>query len=60
MIYEVGIKVLADSAGRASGSVVNKFKGCKDLRYSTYSQLYDARVSPILNDASEILKGFKD
>lgn len=59
MTYEAGTKVLADSAGRALGSVVNKLKICRDLGYSTYSQLYDACVSPILNYASGIW-GFKD
>lgn len=56
---EVGIKLLADSAGRALGSVVSKFKIYKTLGYSTYSQLYDACVSPILNYASGVW-GFKD
>lgn len=32
--YEVGIKVLADSAGRALGSVVNKIKYAKVLDIS--------------------------
>ena len=44
---ENGIKLLADLAGRALGSVVNKLKICKDIGYSTYSQLYDVCVSPI-------------
>ena len=38
------IQLLADSAGRALGSVVNKLKICKDLGYSTYSKLYDAML----------------
>ncbi len=48
MTCEVGIKILADSAGRALESVVSKFKICKDLGYFTYSQLYDAYVCPML------------
>ena len=59
MNYENGIKLLADSAGRALGSVVNKLKICKDLGYSTYSQLYDACVSPIVNYAAGVW-GFKE
>lgn len=35
MTYEVGIKTLADSAGRPSGSVVNNSKICKDVGYVT-------------------------
>ena len=57
MNYENGIKLLADSAGRALGSVVNKLKIGKDLGYSTYSQLYDACVSPIVNYAAGV-QGF--
>ena len=59
MNHENGIKLLADSAGRALGSVVNKLKICKDLGYSTYSQLYDACVSPIVNYAAGAW-GFKE
>ena len=51
--------LLANSSGRALGSVVSKFKICKTLGYSTYSQLYDACVSPILNYASGVW-GFKE
>ena len=54
MTYETGMKVLPDSAERALGSVVNKFKVCKDFGYSTYSRLDDACVSTILNYVSGI------
>ncbi len=56
---EAGIKLLADSAGRALGSVVSKIKICKTLGYSTFSLLYDACVSPILNYASGVW-GYKE
>ena len=62
MTLEVGTKMLVDSAGRALGADVSKFKICKNLRYFTYSRLYDARVSlppSILNYASGIW-GFKE
>lgn len=49
-----GVKILAASASRALGSVINKLKVCKDLGYSTYTQLYDACVSPVLNYAAGV------
>lgn len=52
MNYEAGIKLSAGSAGRPLGSVINKLKVCKDLGYSTYSQLYDVCVLPIFNYAA--------
>ena len=39
MPFEEYIRSLADSAGRALGSVFNKLKICKDLGYCAYSQL---------------------
>lgn len=59
MTYRIGIKIVVDSAGQAVGSVVNKLKICKDLDYLTYTQLYDACVSPKLNSAAGVW-GFKD
>ncbi len=54
MIFDVGTGALADSAGRALGSVINKLKVYKELGYSTYIQLYQACVSPILNYAAGV------
>ncbi len=54
MSFDVGTGALADSAGRALGSVINKLKVCKELGYSTYTQLYQACVSPILNYAAGV------
>ena len=54
MTYEAGMKRLSGSAGRALGSVVNKLKICKDLGYATYTHLFEACVSPVLNYAAGI------
>ena len=54
MTFETGFRCLADSAGRALGSVINQMKVCNDLGYFTYTQLYNACVSPILNNAAEV------
>ena len=59
MSYDFGIGILADSAGRAVGSIVSKMKFCKDIGYSTFSQLYEACVCPILVYAAGVW-AFKD
>lgn len=59
MAYDKGVEILADSAGRAVGSIISKMKFCKDIGYSTYSQLYQACVWPILSYAAGVW-GCKD
>ena len=54
MNFKEGIQVLADSAGRALGSVLNKVKACKDLGYHTYTQLYQSCVCPVSDYASGV------
>lgn len=48
MKFCTGKRVLSDSAGRALGAVINKMKVCPDLSFTTYSQLFDSMVAPIL------------
>ena len=45
--FDVCIKTLADSAGRALGSVINKFK-----RYNSFTKLFNTGVIPILEYGS--------
>ena len=45
--YSVITKALSESAGRALGALINKFKKTKNLGYGTYTTLFDACVSPI-------------
>jgi len=45
--------VLAESAGRALGSIITKFKKY-NVGYSTYTKMFDTNVLPILNYSSEI------
>ena len=45
---------LADSAGRALGSVISKFKSFKNIRFSTFTKLFDTTVWPILDYCSGI------
>ncbi len=57
--FEEAVKVLSDSAGRALGGIIAKFKHVRDIGYKTYTKLYDCGVSPILHYAGEVW-GFKD
>ena len=51
-------KVLADSANRALGAVINKYKTLNGLGYYTYTQMFNSGVCPILDYGSEVW-GFK-
>ena len=59
MCFTEGIKVLAESAGRALGSVMNKIKLCPELSFSTFTKLYDSMVGSILFYAAGVWS-FKD
>ena len=47
-------KILAESASRALGGIISKFKMLKDCGYKTYTKLFDSGVLPILNYGAEI------
>ena len=51
--------VLAESSGRALGSVLSKLKRNNCMAYSTYSKLFETCVVPIADYASEIW-GYKN
>ena len=57
MSYEAGMQSLADSAGRALGSVINKMKVVREMGHKTYTQLYNACISPILSYAAGVWGG---
>ena len=52
--YNECSRVLAESAGRALGGIISKFRSLKDCGYKTYTKLFDTGVIPILNYGSEI------
>ena len=54
LTYNECATTLADSAGRALGSVISKFYSFKNIGYSTFSKLYDTTVWPILDYCSSI------
>ena len=45
--------ILAESAGRALGGIISKFKQ-HSIGYKTYTKMFDTSVVPILNYGSEI------
>ena len=45
---------LADSAGRALGSVISKFSSFKNIRFSIFTKLFDSTVWPILDYCSSV------
>lgn len=54
LILKEAVSVLAQSAGRALGSVINKVKHCGALGFHTYTQLYNSRVCPVSDYASGV------
>ncbi len=54
--------ILATAAGRAVGSMINKFRTLSDMGHSTYSRLYDSLVAPVMDYGSAIwgYKGYSD
>ncbi len=53
------IIMLADTADRAQGSVINKYKTINSFGYYTYTKSFHSAVGPILDYASEVW-GYKN
>lgn len=47
--YGITAKVVAQSAGRALGLLIAKFKSCGGLPYDVYTKLYNAYVVPVIS-----------
>ena len=62
MSYDECSKTLSESAGRALGVLISKFKRFRDTGYETFTKLFDSGVQPILTYGSSVwgLKIFKD
>ncbi len=41
MTFKDGVNVIAQSAGRALGSLLNRVKSCDNLSFHTFTQLYN-------------------
>ncbi len=52
--FNDSIKMLAESAGRAFGAIVAKFKHTKGIGYNAYRKLYECGIAPILDYAAEV------
>ena len=52
--YTKTATMLAESAGRALGSIYNKYKINRGFGYSTYTKLYESGVVPILDYCSSV------
>ena len=54
MQYKVRINNLVESASRATGAIIAKFKDLQNVHFTIFSKLYETGVIPILEYASEI------
>ena len=54
MNFTIAKDVLAESGSRALGSIISKFKTFTNVTYNCFTKLYNSRVVPILDYASEI------
>lgn len=59
MKFSEGRGVPAESLGRVPGSIMNKITLCPDLRFLTFSKLYDSMVGSVLFYAAGVW-GFED
>ncbi len=57
--YNITSSVLASSAGRALGSIQNKFNVLKGLGYDTFTKMFYTGVAPVMDYCSGIW-GFKE
>ena len=44
LTFEQCSKILSDSAGRALGGIINKFKSLRDVGFTTFERMYDAAL----------------
>ena len=58
-LFDGAVKLLAQSAGRALGSVINKVKHCGNLGIATFKKLYEAGVCPVADYGAGVW-GFRD
>ena len=54
LTYSDCINALSESAGRALGGIIGKFKQFKDIGYNTFEKLFNSGVVPILDYASSV------
>ncbi len=47
--YEITATTLAESAGRALGGVISKFKSFQNVGFQTFNKLYHSGVVPVMD-----------
>ncbi len=47
--YEITATTLAESAERAMGGVISKFKSLKNVGFQTFSKLYYSGIVPVMD-----------
>ena len=52
--FSAAEEFLADSSGRALGSIIGKFKALGNVGYNTFSKLFDAGVVPVMDYAAGV------
>ena len=52
--FDYGIDILSDSAGRALGGVISKFRSLKNVGYSTFTKMYNTCVTSVSDYFSAI------
>ena len=57
LTFEKSTTVLANAAGRALGSMINKYKSMGEMGYNTYTKLFESLVCPVMDYGSSIWGG---
>ena len=56
LLYDMAVETLYSSAGRALGAVISKSRSLRNLRYKTYTKLFNSCVTPIYEYGAAIWK----
>jgi hypothetical protein len=54
LVFDKSVDILTESAGRALGAIIGKFKNYRDVGFKTFTKLYNASVIPIVDYMSSI------
>ncbi len=57
LTFAKATQTLSNAAGRALGGMICKYKSMKEMGYSTYSKLFTAMVTPVMDYGSAIWGG---
>ncbi len=57
LTFSKATTVLGSAAGRALGSMINKYKSMGEMGYSTYTKLFESLVCPVMDYSSAIWGG---